>query len=74
MSAITVRTMLSMILENNLQMDDVIRFGLSEETNEVLGTFYDIDCVRTETYTIKGTPEKTLLLSFDLNDVADGVE
>jgi hypothetical protein len=70
-SATTVRTILTVILENNLQMDDVISFNLSQETMEVLGTYYDINHVATDLHTIKGRKEKTLNLIFDLQDITD---
>lgn len=71
MSATTVRSMLAFILENGLQMDDEIHFSLSEDSREVLGTFYDIDFVSTETFTIKDCPGKTGLFVFDLIDVTE---
>ena len=42
MTAITVRTMLAVILENNLQMDDEIHFQLSPEAYEIGGIKYEL--------------------------------
>jgi hypothetical protein len=69
--ATTVRSILAMILENNMQMDDVIDFTLSPETEEHLGTVRDIQFVSIETYNVEGRPYKTLNMVFDLNDVTE---
>ncbi len=71
MSAITVRTMLAVILENNLKMDDEIGFCLSDETFQHESSFFDIDHVRMESVTIIGRPEKRLNFVFDLNDMTE---
>ena len=71
MSRITVKTMLAVILENNMQMDDEICFGLTPETHEVLGTYYDIELASTEVWRIQDDKLKTLAFMFDLNDVTE---
>lgn len=71
MSATTVRSILNMILENGLQMDDEIHFRLTSETDEVLGTYFDIDFVHIENHMIVDNPTKQLVMFFDLNDVTD---
>ncbi len=70
-SAVTVRSMLAMILENNLQMDDMIEFRLSNETLEARWIFYDIDFVRIENQKIIGEEFKRLVMFFDLNDITE---
>jgi len=48
MSATTVRSILAMILENNLQMDDEIHFDLTECTKEINNEDWEINFVATE--------------------------
>ncbi len=71
MTATTVRTILAMILENNLQMDDVIEFSLSSETEEIdhidLPAAADIDFASITTHKIAGDDTKYLTMIFDLN-------
>ena len=68
MSAVTVRSMLAMILENNLQMDDEIHFSLSEETKDNFNEkWWEIDFVSTEVHSIVGEKSKQLVMMFDLN-------
>jgi predicted DNA-binding protein (MmcQ/YjbR family) len=71
MSAITVRTMLAMILENNLQMDDEIHFDLSDKTDvwKINNKIYhmQVDLAYTETVTIKDNPIKQFVMLFDLS-------
>lgn len=68
-SGLTVRTMLAVILENGLQMDDVISFKLSPETFEHLGTIFEINHVRSNLTDSPG--HKELEFVFDLDDVTD---
>ena len=74
MSAITVRGMLSLILENNLQMDDEINFELSAETCEINERPEEINFVSNYISTIDGKKCKTLNLVFDLDEMIYGEE
>ena len=64
MSRTTVRTILAVILENNMQMDDEICFGLTLETHE-------LELASTEVWRIQDDKLKTLAFMFDLNDVTE---
>lgn len=74
MPLFTVKSMLKMIIDNDLQMDSVISFCLSEETNEIGSSHYEVDVAAIELSTIKGHEQKTLTVIFDLNDVSQGDE
>lgn len=72
MSAITVRSMLALILENNLQMDDEINFELSPETCEINERPEEINFVSNYVSIIDGETCKTLNLVFDLDEMVYG--
>jgi len=70
MHQLTVKSLLELIFENNLQMEDAISFALSNETHEVGQDCYEISHVETAIIKVKGRHEKTLGFVFDLNEVA----
>lgn len=82
MSAVTVRSLLALILENGLKMDDEIHFELSPETfdsytcpEETNRAELEINFVATETVSYGNcdvSPEccsKKLVMVFDLDEV-----
>lgn len=68
MTAITVRTMLAAILENNMQMDDEICFELTDLTRDIIQEgladldLIDVGCYRSK---LSCKPNK-LIFEFDL--------
>ena len=64
--AITVRTLLQIILENELKIDDEIDFGLDEDS-EINGEYYELNFYNTQLHTIQGSPKKTFTFVFALD-------
>ena len=64
--AITVRTLLQIILENELKIDDEIDFGLDEDC-EINGEYYELNFYNTQLHTIQGSPKKTFTFVFALD-------
>lgn len=72
MAATTVRTMLALILERELKMDDEICFAITECTEEVRTsenktTIADLDLVQTTINKFYGKDTKQLVMHFDLS-------
>ena len=64
--AITVRTLLQIILENELKIDDEIDFGLDEDC-EINGEYYELNFYNTQLHTIQCSPKKTFTFVFSLD-------
>ena len=64
--AIPVRTLLQIILENELKLDDEIDFALDDDC-EIDGEYYEINFYNTQLHTIEGIPKKTFTFVFSLD-------
>ena len=62
---ITVRTLLQIILENELKLDDEIDFALDDDC-EINGEYYELNFYNTQLHTIQGSPKKTFTFVFGL--------
>ena len=71
MSTTTVRTMLTAILDNKMQMDDEICIALSEHASQIYGKLYALEHIKTEVWQVEKQKTKTLAFVFGLNEQRD---